>query len=78
MPPAASSCCLSSLPASWRALRSWRWLALSGLASIVIAVLIWIGWPANEAWSVGLLAGIELTLFGAALILVAFEARKAR
>ena len=62
----------------WRALRSWRWLALSGLASIVIAVLIWIGWPANEAWSVGLLAGIELTLFGAALILVAFEARKAR
>lgn len=61
-----------------RPLRGWVWLALSGVASVVVGVLIWIGWPATAMWAIGLLASIELVLFGWALIMVALAARAAQ
>ena len=61
-----------------RPLRSWNWLVLSGAASILVAFLIWMGWPATATWAIGLLAGIELVLFGASLVMVALAAHASK
>ena len=60
-----------------RPLRVWGWLALSGIASIVVGILVWSGWPDTAMWAIGLLAGVELVLFGLALIAVALTVRPA-
>ena len=51
--------------------RNWGWLLASGLAGIVIAAIIWAGWPATAAWVIGLLVGINLIFGGWSLIMLA-------
>jgi uncharacterized membrane protein HdeD (DUF308 family) len=51
------------------------WLVLSGIASIVIAVFIFAGWPGTAAWAVGLLVGINLMFRGLAIIMTALAVR---
>ena len=58
--------------------RNWGWLAMSGLASVVVGGLIWAGWPTSAMWAIGLLAGIELVLFGGSLIMLALAVRADR
>ena len=61
-----------------RPARRWGWLALSGVASVIVGLLIFAGWPASAFWAIGLLAGIELVLFGCALIVVGLAGRAAQ
>jgi len=42
----------------------WGWVIVSGIASIVLAVLMWREWPASGAYAVGLLVGIRLISSG--------------
>jgi uncharacterized membrane protein HdeD (DUF308 family) len=42
----------------------WGWVIVSGIASIVLAVLLWRQWPASGAYAVGLLVGIRLIFTG--------------
>jgi uncharacterized membrane protein HdeD (DUF308 family) len=42
----------------------WGWVLLDGLVSLVIAVLIAIGWPANSIAFIGILTGIWLIFAG--------------
>ena len=42
----------------------WGWVIVSGIASIVLAVLLWREWPASGAYAVGLLVGIRLIFSG--------------
>jgi uncharacterized membrane protein HdeD (DUF308 family) len=42
----------------------WGWIIVSGIASIVLAVLLWRQWPASGAFAVGLLVGIRLIFTG--------------
>ncbi len=58
--------------------RHWDLLAASGGASITVGLLIWSGWPTSALWAIGLLVGIELVLFGLALIMLALAARAVR
>jgi len=50
--------------------RNWGWLLASGIAGILIAAIIWAGWPETAAWVIGLLVGINLIFGGWSLIMV--------
>lgn len=57
--------------------RGWGWLLASGVVSLALGWLIWVGWPASSAWAVGLLFGVSLLTSGLAMVGVAMGARRA-
>lgn len=59
-----------------RHLRNWGWVLFSGIVDLVLAYLIWQGWPDTAAWAIGLLVGINMFFFGLALMMTAIAARK--
>ncbi|AGB36496.1 HdeD family acid-resistance protein [Natronococcus occultus] len=52
------------------------WIAASGVASIVLAGLLWAGFPADAAWAIGLLVGISLLTTGLSMVAVAYGGRR--
>ncbi|MGQ3411880.1 HdeD family acid-resistance protein [Natrinema sp. LN54] len=50
-------------------------IAVSGAASVVLAALLWVGFPATAAWAIGLLVGINLLVTGLSMVAVAMAAR---
>jgi uncharacterized membrane protein HdeD (DUF308 family) len=59
-----------------RHLPSWGWILLSGLVDLLLAFLIWDGWPSSAGWAIGLLVGINMVFVGVSLIMTALAARK--
>lgn len=51
-------------------MRSWGLLVLSGLASLVLGLLILTGWPGTAAWTLGMLTGLNFLTNGLAMILL--------
>ena len=47
-----------------RPAEGWGWMIISGIASVILAVLLWRQWPASGAVAIGLLAGIRLIFTG--------------
>jgi uncharacterized membrane protein HdeD (DUF308 family) len=58
-------------------LKSWGWTLFSGIVDLVLAYMIWKGWPDSAAWAIGLLVGINLLFGGMTLIFTALAARPA-
>lgn len=56
-------------------IRSWGWTLISGAIDLVLAYLIWRGWPDTASWAIGLLIGINMLFAGMALIFTALSAR---
>ncbi len=54
----------------------WGWTLFSGIVDLVLAFLIWQGWPASSAWVIGLLTGINLFFLGLSLVMLALAAPK--
>jgi uncharacterized membrane protein HdeD (DUF308 family) len=48
--------------------RGWGWMAASGGLSVLLAALILLAFPASALWTLGLLVGVDMIGFGAALI----------
>lgn len=46
----------------------WRWMVASGVASLVLGLIVLIGWPGTATWLVGLLFGINFLTTGIALL----------
>jgi uncharacterized membrane protein HdeD (DUF308 family) len=42
----------------------WGWIVISGVSSIVLAVLLWSKWPVTGAYAIGILLGIRLIFTG--------------
>ena len=59
-----------------RPLPNWGWLAVSGVASLVVGILLAAGWPSTAIWAIGLLVGIDLIFSGWSLVFLAFAAKK--
>ena len=55
--------------------RSWGWTLLSGIVDLILAYLIWQGWPDTATWAIGLLFGINMLFAGVALIMAALGLR---
>jgi uncharacterized membrane protein HdeD (DUF308 family) len=56
-------------------LTSWGWVLLSGLIDLLLAYLIWQGWPSSAGWAIGLLVGINMVFLGLSLLMTALAAR---
>jgi uncharacterized membrane protein HdeD (DUF308 family) len=56
-------------------LASWGWVLFSGLVDLLLAFLIWDGWPSSAGWAIGLLVGINMVFLGLSLIMTALAAR---
>ncbi|MBA2408318.1 MAG: DUF308 domain-containing protein [Gammaproteobacteria bacterium] len=44
------------------------WLIVSGLAGLIVGLLLWLGLPSTALWAVGTLTGINLIFTGIALL----------
>jgi uncharacterized membrane protein HdeD (DUF308 family) len=54
---------------------SWGWLLMSGLADVVLAVMMIWGWPSTALWALGLVVGLNLLTSGLAIVMVAAAGR---
>ena len=51
-------------------MKGWGWVVFSGVAAIVLGVLIWKEWPGSAQWVVGLLVGIRLITAGWSMMML--------
>jgi uncharacterized membrane protein HdeD (DUF308 family) len=51
------------------------WMLVSGILSVLLAVMIWRGWPSTAIWALGLLVG--LNLISAGVVIVSASSKKA-
>jgi len=49
------------------------WVLASGIASIVVGVLVFLSWPASALWATGLLLGVNLVFSGVTRSFLALE-----
>jgi uncharacterized membrane protein HdeD (DUF308 family) len=61
-----------------RHLRNWGWTLTGGIAQLVLAFLVWRGWPATANWAIGLLVGVNMLVLGISLAMMALAARGMR
>lgn len=60
----------------FRPVRGWGWLLFSGVISLVLAGLIFSGWPSTAGWVIGLYVGIYLLFLGISLIMLSIYLKK--
>jgi uncharacterized membrane protein HdeD (DUF308 family) len=53
----------------------WGWVLASGIVDLVLAAIIFAGFPGTAAWAIGLLVGINMVMGGTSLMAIAFYAR---
>ena len=51
-----------------RPLTHWGWVFFSGVTSLLLAIVVWIGWPETAHWVLGLFLGINMLFIGWALV----------
>ncbi len=55
---------------------SWGWSVASGLVSIALGVMLAMQWPASSMWFIGFVVGLDLMLYGWALLMFAAAVNK--
>jgi len=60
-----------------RAHAGWVWTLISGVASIVLGAMVYVRWPSDSAWVLGLLFGINMIFSGASFLALGLGARPA-
>ncbi|HPQ36393.1 MAG TPA: HdeD family acid-resistance protein [Synergistaceae bacterium] len=59
-----------------RPLPGWGWMLISGIVALLLGLMIWRRFPSSAAWSIGLLAGVNLLLTGWASVALALGCSK--
>lgn len=59
-----------------RANPAWMWILLNGIVAFILGIMIFNRWPADSAWIVGLLFGIQSIFGGASLLTMGFFGSK--
>ena len=55
---------------------NWFLGVVSGSIGVLLAIMLWAGFPSTALWAVGLLFGINLLVSGATMAIIAYSARK--
>ena len=55
---------------------SWGWSVASGLISVALGVMLAMQWPTSSVWFIGLAVGVDLLLYGGALLMFAAAIKK--
>ncbi len=58
-----------------RPIPGWGWMLASAVASIILAILLWMQFPSSALWAIGLLFGLNLAINGWSFIVMALSAR---
>lgn len=58
-----------------RPMNGWGWLLASGLASLLLSLMIWQRFPSSAAWALGLLFGVSLLSSGWSFVALALGSR---
>jgi uncharacterized membrane protein HdeD (DUF308 family) len=53
----------------------WGWTLTSGVLSVLLGGLLFIGWPSTAFWAIGLYVGVDLLFAGWSLVSLAFVPR---
>jgi uncharacterized membrane protein HdeD (DUF308 family) len=59
-----------------RSARGWGWALAGGIISLVLGVLIILGWPVSGLWVIGVFIAIELIVNGWTYLFIALAARR--
>ena len=54
---------------------AWGWMLASGVCDLILVAIIVASWPLSAAWTLGLLAGVNLLTSGVAIVMMAMAAR---
>ena len=60
-----------------RPIKGWGWTLFSGIAALILGIMIWWQFPVSGVWAVGTLAGIHLIFGGSAIASLCSAARGA-
>jgi len=60
---------------TFRPVLGWGWLVAAGFCSILIGVILLIGWPLTALWMTGLLLGVNLIFTGVMNVFLALASR---
>lgn len=55
---------------------SWGWVLFSGILSVIIALIVFSGWPYSAMWFIGILMGVYLIINGLAFIMISVKAHQ--
>ena len=55
---------------------SWGWTVASGVVSVALGVMLAMQWPASGLWFIGFAVGLDLILYGWALLMFAAAVKK--
>jgi uncharacterized membrane protein HdeD (DUF308 family) len=55
---------------------SYGWSVASGLLSVALGVMLALQWPASGQWFIGLAVGLDLVVYGSALLMFAAAVKK--
>ena len=58
--------------------KGWGWTVFGGIASIVLAVMIFSQWPFSGLWVIGLFIAIEMIMQGTSMISIALAAKASK
>jgi uncharacterized membrane protein HdeD (DUF308 family) len=56
----------------------WGWFLAAGIASIILGILLIVGWPTTALWAIGLLLGVNLIFNGVMNAALALDCRRRR
>jgi len=59
-----------------RPTEGWGWMLASGIASIILGIMLWMKFPSSALWAIGLLFGFGLIFNGWSFVALALAARK--
>lgn len=65
--------CELLLALQFRPLRNWSWMLFSGIVTLALAVVLWIGFPAFDILYVGWIIAANLLLYGISLLLLVWK-----
>ena len=54
----------------------WGWALASGIITLILGILVWLGWPHSGLWIIGLFIGIDLIIAGWAQVALALAVRR--
>lgn len=57
----------------FRPVRNWSWMFFSGIATLVMAVILWIGFPVFDVLYLGWVIAINLVLYGLSLLMLVWR-----
>ncbi len=57
--------------------QNWIWILISGIASVILAIMIWAEFPQSSAFVIGLLVGIYFLINGFSMIMFSFALKDA-